>query len=126
VAPSVTAADGNQDAPVNVLKEAMAMGLPVVSTLHGGIPELVEDSVSGFLVPERDADALAEKLGLLIEHSDRWTAMGKAGRTFVEAHYNMNMLNDELVELYQRLLRTKPMQRQPAIAHSIPTELLQE
>ncbi|MDY7021423.1 MAG: glycosyltransferase, partial [Cyanobacteriota bacterium] len=62
IAPSVTASDGNQDAPINVLKEAMAMGLPAISTYHGGIPELVEDGVSGFLVPERDAEALAEKL----------------------------------------------------------------
>jgi colanic acid/amylovoran biosynthesis glycosyltransferase len=121
VAPSVTAADGNQDAPVNVLKEAMAMGLPVVSTLHGGIPELVEDNVSGFLVPERNADALAEKLGLLIDQPDRWIPMGKAGRAYVEAHYDMNKLNNDLVELYQRLLRSEPMQRQPAIAHSVPT-----
>ncbi|MBW4517915.1 MAG: glycosyltransferase [Timaviella obliquedivisa GSE-PSE-MK23-08B] len=120
VAPSVTAADGNQDAPVNVLKEAMAMGLPVVSTLHGGIPELVEDGISGFLVPERDADALAEKLGLLIDQPDRWISMGKAGRAYVEAHYDMNQLNTKLEELYQRLLWVK-MQQQPAIAQSIST-----
>ncbi|HEY9654884.1 MAG TPA: glycosyltransferase [Crinalium sp.] len=107
MAPSVTAADGNQDAPVNVLKEAMAMGLPVVSTRHGGIPELVEDGISGFLVPERDAEALAEKLRLLIEQPDRWVAMGQAGRAYVEAHYDMNKLNDELVKLYKRLLETE-------------------
>ncbi|HBW33808.1 MAG TPA: colanic acid biosynthesis glycosyltransferase WcaL, partial [Nostoc sp. UBA8866] len=65
VAPSVTGKDGNQDAPVNTLKEAMAMGLPVISTRHGGIPELVTDGVSGFLVPERDAEAIAHKLTYL-------------------------------------------------------------
>ena len=104
VAPSVTAADGNQDAPVNVLKEAMAMGLPVISTLHGGIPELVEDGVSGYLVPERDADAIAARLIDLIEHPERWSAMGQAGRTFVEQHYDLDQLNDALVSLYQSLL----------------------
>ncbi len=56
MAPSVTAADGDCDAPINVLKEAMVMGLPVISTYHGGIPELVRDGISGFLVPERDAE----------------------------------------------------------------------
>ena len=103
VAPSVTASNGNQDAPINVLKEAMALGLPVVSTYHGGIPELVEDGVSGLLVAERDADAIADALTTLIEHPERWPDMGKAGRAYVEAHYNLSVLNDRLVTLYQRL-----------------------
>jgi colanic acid/amylovoran biosynthesis glycosyltransferase len=104
VAPSVTGKDGNQDAPVNTLKEAMAMGLPVISTLHGGIPELVEDGISGFLVPEHDADAIAEKLIYLIENSQDWSKMGKTGRARVEANYDMTKLNDELVEIYQQML----------------------
>ncbi|MCX7595410.1 MAG: glycosyltransferase [Fischerella sp.] len=104
IAPSITAKDGNQDAPINVLKEAMAMGLPVVSTFHGGIPELVEDGISGFLVPERDADALAEKLVYLMENPQIWPDMGRAGRACVEQHYNLHQLNDKLVEIYQQLL----------------------
>lgn len=104
IAPSVTAADGNQDAPVNVLKEAMAMGLPVISTYHGGIPELVEDGVTGFLVPERNAELLAEKLGILIKNPQLWLEMGASGRAYVEKHYNLHKLNDTLVELYQKIL----------------------
>ncbi|HEY9707578.1 MAG TPA: colanic acid biosynthesis glycosyltransferase WcaL [Oculatellaceae cyanobacterium] len=106
IAPSVTAADGNQDAPVNTLKEAMAMGLPVISTLHGGIPELVKDGVSGFLVPERDADAIAAKLSYLIKYPEAWPGMGRAGRARVEEKYDMNKLNDELVEIYQQLVNS--------------------
>ncbi|MBD2500946.1 colanic acid biosynthesis glycosyltransferase WcaL [Anabaena azotica] len=105
IAPSVTAADGNQDAPVNTLKEAMAMGLPVISTRHGGIPELVEDGVSGFLVPERDMEAIACKLTYLIEHPQLWEKMGKAGRARVEEKYDMHKLNDELVAIYQQILQ---------------------
>lgn len=104
IAPSVTAQDGNQDAPVNTLKEAMAMGLPVIGTLHGGIPELVEDGISGFLVPERDVDAIAQKLHYFIEHPEVWEQMGKAGRAYVEEHYDINKLNDELVEIYQLVM----------------------
>lgn len=104
VAPSVTAESGDQDAPINVLKEAMAMGLPVVSTYHGGIPELVEDGISGFLVPERDADALAEKLSYLVEHPEVWHQMGQAGRVCVEEYYDLNKLNDQLVAIYQNVL----------------------
>jgi len=100
IAPSVTAEDGNQDAPVNTLKEAMAMGLPVIGTFHGGIPELVKDRISGFLVSERDADGISEKLSYFIEHPEVWEQMGRAGRAYVEAHYDMNKLNDELVEIY--------------------------
>jgi len=109
VAPSVTAADGNQDAPVNTLKEAMAMGLPVISTYHGGIPELVEDGMAGFLVPERDADAIAHKLAYLIQHPELWPDFGKAGRAQVEAKYDMNKLNNELVEIYQKLLDSESL-----------------
>ena len=107
IAPSVTASDGNQDAPVNTLKEAMAMGLPVISTFHGGIPELVEDGVSGFLVPERDSDVIADKLNYLISHPQVWQSMGTAGRIRVEEKYDMNKLNDELVAIYEKLLNQK-------------------
>ncbi|NJM70119.1 MAG: colanic acid biosynthesis glycosyltransferase WcaL [Scytonema sp. RU_4_4] len=104
IAPSITAEDGNQDAPVNTLKEAMAMGLPVIGTRHGGIPELVEDGISGFLVPERDSDAIAQKVHYFIEHPEMWEQMGRAGRVYVEEHYDMNRLNDELVKIYQQVV----------------------
>ncbi|WP_460208307.1 glycosyltransferase [Scytonema sp. NUACC21] len=103
IAPSVTAENGNQDAPVNTLKEAMAMGLPVIGTLHGGIPELVQDGVSGFLVPERNENAIAEKLIYLINRPEVWEEMGRAGRSYVEEHYDINKLNDKLVKIYQKV-----------------------
>ncbi len=101
MAPSVTAADGDEDAPVNVLKEAMATGMPVIGTRHGGIPELVEDGVSGFLVPERDTEALADRLLYLVTNPQVWPAMGEVGRAFVARHYDLNGLNDRLVEIYR-------------------------
>jgi colanic acid/amylovoran biosynthesis glycosyltransferase len=112
LAPSVTAANGDRDAPVNTLKEAMAMGLPVISTYHGGIPELVEDGISGFLVPERDANAIAQKLDYLIKHPELWQQMGQAGRRRVEEKYDMEKLNDELVQIYQSLLDVEVSQQQ--------------
>ena len=102
-APSVTAGSGDQDASVNTLKEAMAMGLPVVATRHGGIPELVEDGVSGFLVPERDADALAEAIARMGQSPDLWQSFGRTGRRRVEAEYDMHRLNDRLLELYRQV-----------------------
>ena len=68
---SVTAKDGDQEGMPVSLEEAMATGLPVIATRHSGIPELVQDGASGFLVPERDAEALAEKCEYLISHPQR-------------------------------------------------------
>lgn len=103
---SVTARDGDQEGQGLVLLEAQAMGLPVISTLHNGIPDSVLDGKSGFLVPEKDANALAERLEYLIKHPEVLPEMGRAGRRFVEENFNINMLNDRLVGIYQQLLNT--------------------
>ncbi|MDJ0742803.1 MAG: glycosyltransferase [Xenococcaceae cyanobacterium MO_167.B27] len=108
IAPSVTAADGNQDAPVNTLKEAMAMGLPVIGTLHGGIPELIEDGISGFLVPEKDSEAIADKVRHLIEHPEIWSDIGASGRKKVEQTYDMYQLNQQLLDIYHQQLSNIP------------------
>jgi len=101
---SVTAHNGDREGQGLVLQEAQAMGLPVLSTHHNGIPEGLLDGKSGFLVPERDVDALAERLSYLIQHPEVWPKMGQAGRAFVEANYDINKLNDRLVEIYQELV----------------------
>lgn len=103
--PSVTAQNGDQEGIPVSLMEAMATGKPILSTVHSGIPELVLDGKSGFLVPERDVDALAEKLEYLIEHPEIWPEMGRAGREFVEKHYDIKKLNHRLVEIYQNLIQ---------------------
>lgn len=100
LAPSVIAVNGDEEGIPNSAKEAMAMGLPVVATEHGGIPELVEDGASGFLVPESDVDALAERIKYLIDHPESWRVMGRTGRDKVEKEFNIDLLNDELVDLY--------------------------
>lgn len=107
IAPSVVSEDGDEEGIPVVLMEALAQGMPVLSTQHSGIPEVVEDGKSGFLVPERDVDALAEKLVFFIEHPESWTKMGQAGREYVEKCYNIHTLNDKLVDLYQHLIDGK-------------------
>ena len=98
--PSITARNGEAEGIPNALKEAMAMGLPVVATRHAGIPELVEDGVSGLLAHERDVDALSDCVAALCADPGRWPAMGRAGRARIEADYDRDRLNDELVRLY--------------------------
>jgi len=112
MAPSVTAADGDEEGIPNTLKEAMAMGLPVIGTVHAGIPELVENGVSGFLVPEHDVTALADRLMHLVDHPETWAAMGHAGRRRIEAEFDTDRLNDELLVLYKGMLET-PKLRNP-------------
>ena len=102
--PSVTAADGDMESAPVVLKEACAMGLPVVSTLHSGIGEVVVDGKSGFLVPERDADALVDRLGYLIDNPDIWPQMGRCGRQFIEDHFNIEKLSGELSGIFDSLI----------------------
>lgn len=104
--PSVTAANGDQEGVPNVLKEAMAAGVPVVATRHGGIPELIDDGTEGRLVPERNAEALAAALAEMVRYADRWPAIGAAGRARVERDYDIEKLNDRLLDVYERLVRT--------------------
>lgn len=103
LAPSVTATNGETEGIPNAVKEAMAVGLPVVATHHSGIPELVSDGVSGLLVPERDADALASALKSLYEDPDRWRAMGRAGRDRVEAQFDTERLVLKLLDCYDEV-----------------------
>jgi colanic acid/amylovoran biosynthesis glycosyltransferase len=102
--PSITSRSGNQEGIPVALMEAMAMGLPVISTFHSGIPELVEHNISGFLVTERDVKGLAAKLDDLITHPELRSQMGWAGYSHIQAQYDIERLNDRLVELYRELL----------------------
>ncbi len=99
--PSVTAANGDQEGVPVVIMEAMAAGLPVISSRHSGISELMQDGVTGFLVPERDESALADKLSYLIGHHELWAGMGRTGRNRVESCHDIDKLNDGLIEIYK-------------------------
>ena len=103
IAPSVVGGDGDEEGIPVVLMEALAQGMPVLSTQHSGIPELVQDGESGFLVPERNVEALADKLEFLIKHPEIWSEMGRKGRKHVERYFDIDKLNNRLVELYQLL-----------------------
>jgi len=107
ILPSITARNGDQEGIPVVLMEAQATGLPIISTYHTGIPEVVVDGKSGFLVPEKDIDALANKLEYLIEHPELWPEMGRYGRKYVEEKYDIKKLNQKLVEIYQNLIEGK-------------------
>lgn len=107
LAPSVTAFTGDQEGIPVALMEAMAMGLPVVSTFHSGIPELIENGVSGILVPPRDCKALEKALHDLISSPCTWPAMERAARDKVEREYNSKRQVRRLEELYVDTIERK-------------------
>jgi colanic acid/amylovoran biosynthesis glycosyltransferase len=94
--PSVTAADGDQEGIPVSLMEAMASGVPCLSTLHSGIPELIEDGISGWLVPERDVAALADKLAGIQRGDFDLAAIARCAWLTVETHFNQTRLHDQL------------------------------
>jgi colanic acid/amylovoran biosynthesis glycosyltransferase len=102
---SVLGSDGDFEGQGMVLQEAQAMGLPVVCTNHNGFSESILDGQSGFLVPERDADALSARLAELISQPNSWLEIGKKGRAFVEAEFDLSKRDDALVELYRTVTK---------------------
>jgi colanic acid/amylovoran biosynthesis glycosyltransferase len=99
-APSVTDRTGNTEGlPITVV-EALASGLPVVASHHAGIPEAVTDGESGFLVAERDAEALAGRILDLIRDDGGWEAMSAASRRIAEREFDLATQTEKLEEIY--------------------------
>jgi len=101
--PSKTAADGDMEGIPVALMEAMAVGLPVVSTFHSGIPELIENNVSGWLVEEDDPEALAETLLKLSQGEVDVAPVVAAARHKVETEFNQHIAYGELAQILERL-----------------------
>ncbi len=105
VHPSVVGQNGISEggAPTTIL-EAQALGIPVVATTHCDIPYVTVAGESAVLVPEGDAPALAAALGTLLDHPERWDAMGAAGRRHVERHHDIEREVRLLEDRYFTLL----------------------
>lgn len=105
--PCVTAPDGDEDAIPNVLKEAMACGIPVISTNITGVPEIVIDGYNGFLVNEHDPAALAEKIDYVITHPELREPFALRGRQIVEEKFEISKKADELEKILLNIARPK-------------------
>lgn len=88
----------------NVILEAMASGLPVVATAAGGVPELVDHGVTGFVVPCGDSVCLTEAIRRLCENPETRCAFGASGRKQVLERHSCSVLRDRLSELYRKVL----------------------
>jgi glycosyltransferase involved in cell wall biosynthesis len=92
--------DGDRDGIPNVLMEAMAAGLPVVSTSVSGIPELIEDDVNGLLVPPEDAVALADAIWRLSKDPALTRRLATAGATTIAEHFDGEALARHMAGLF--------------------------
>ncbi len=88
-----------------VLMQALAMGLPVVSTTVGSIPDVVLEGETGFVVLPRDAKSLADRIVVLLDDPALRSRMGARGRALVEGSYSLNRMLDNLEAIYTRLAR---------------------
>ena len=105
--PCVSLPSGDRDGIPVVLMEAMACEVPVVSTRISGIPELVEDGVSGRLVSERDPDALADAVAEILAKGDEAARIGRAGRRRVQDAFDVSASAARLRELIAQAGRRK-------------------
>lgn len=88
--PSVVARSGDRESGILVAKEAGARYLPVIGTHHGGIPEIIDDGETGYLVPERDVGAIATRLTALLRDAALRERLGAAARRKMEREYNID------------------------------------
>jgi len=115
IAPSKTASDGDMEGTPTVLMEAQACGIPVISTFHAGIPEVVENKETGLLVKEGDVEALADAIIRQAKDSEKWEFVGRAGRRKAEEEFNAKKETEKLERLYDSLSKTRSSGISPSV-----------
>jgi len=102
--PSVVTRTHDRDSGILVAKEASACGVPVIGTYHGGIPSIIDDGETGFLVPERNVEALADRLRRLLTDAPLRRKMGQAARAKMEREFDLHDQVRKLERHYDEVL----------------------
>jgi colanic acid/amylovoran biosynthesis glycosyltransferase len=84
--------------------EASATGLPIVTTRHNGIPDVVKDGETGFLVSEGDVEDMGEKIAYLALHPEEWPSFSETGRSRVEEHFDLTKQTRKLISIYEDIV----------------------
>jgi len=114
--PCIRAADGDRDILPNAIKEAMAVGVPVVTSRLEGIEELIEDGASGLLVEPGDPSALAEKLELVLGRPQLQQALATEGRRVIEERFDRRTNFAGLRQLLLEATHDGPYNAQPVLS----------
>jgi len=102
--PSVVARTGDREGGLMIAKEASACAIPVVGTHHGGIPEIIDDGVTGYLVAERDAEALGDRLCAILRNPALGNRLGAAARAKMEREYDIVKQVRDLEAIYDEVI----------------------
>lgn len=102
---SIVAEDADREGTPVTIMEAAATGLPVIASNLSGIPEVVRDGKTGFLVPQKDVEALAKKMEFLAKNPQLWLELGRTGRRRIEQEFSQKNLPRELGIVYNGVLR---------------------
>lgn len=113
--PSRTAPNGDEEGIPVVLMEALAASMPVISTRHSGIPELVRHGETGLLADEGDTTSLAACLEHALTRRGELSGLGERGRMLVEREFNASTLADDLARTIERVVAARP-----SLAHARP------
>jgi glycosyltransferase involved in cell wall biosynthesis len=107
LAPSVVARDGNRESGLLTVKEACASGVVPIGTQHGGIPEIIDDGRTGYLVPERDVTALATRLALVLDEPELRIRLGRAAREKVARTFDIRVRVAALEDFYDEARQSR-------------------
>ena len=102
--PSVKLENGHEEALALTIVEAQAMGIPAVVFESGGMPEAIVNGKSGYVVPEKDVEALADKISLLLGDSEKWGTFSKEAVIQVTTRHNIKKQQNLLEDLYNLVL----------------------
>lgn len=98
---SIKSKNGDMEGIPTVIMEAMASGLPVISTNHSGIPELITDGINGYLVPEKDISSYVKRIVSILNNEQNF---GPEARKTVEENFNLQLETEKISKLYQKII----------------------
>src|SRR5438105_14310242 len=123
--PSETPPDENQEGVPNSILEAMATGLPIISTRHGGIPEAVTENLSGFLSDERDLKSLGRSMVALANSPELYARFSAAARLAVAENFDQEITNRELERIYEEVCDSGVAQESKRGEVALPAPLIE-
>lgn len=107
IAPSITADDGDMEGTPMSLVDMAATGIPIISSRHADIPEIILDGKTGLLANERNIEELVAHLRWFVDNQNQWEPITRAGRSYIESEFDLNIQAERLSAIYDTAFHTK-------------------